>query len=199
MEKPLHGTKPVMVSWKKGWLSPLALVLAAGFMGGVHTAGAAGISLVRQTDGPTMEVDLPLRESEIRFKKELAYAGSRIVRSQIFLSPDRKAFIGFACDLEEARLYLDMNRNLDLTDDPEGVFVGDPSDWRKHFQDIVIPVEQGGRRRELLVDISIMGERWGHVVVKSSWGSDEVAIGDGLYRVAVVDNGDGVVDASDRI
>ena len=51
----------------------------------------------------------------------------------------------------------------------------------------------------MVVDLQIYGESWGRYTVKSSWGIDAVVIGGKTWRVAVVDNGDGVIDRHDTL
>ncbi|HAL92044.1 MAG TPA: hypothetical protein DCM68_03355, partial [Verrucomicrobia bacterium] len=136
---------------------------------------------------------------EVRFQKEPEYVGEQIVRSVLRVAPGKKEYIGFACDLEGKKLYLDLNRNLDLTDDPDGVHARTGEDWAHSFENVAISVEKDGRRRDMLVDLQIHGESYGRYTIKSSWGNEAVAIGDGLWRVAVVDNGDGVIDRADSL
>ena len=184
-----------MSRWKHGlmWMMPLAILF--GLLSG--GADAATFTLEYRTDGKTAGFSLPLGESEVRFKKEPSYAGKDVVRSVLYVSPERKEFIGFACDSEGSTLYLDLNRNLDLTDDPEGVISSTSEGWGHFFASCSIPIEQEGRRREMLVDLTIYGDQWGRYEVKSSWESESVSIDDQTFRVSIVDDGDGVITAQD--
>ena len=176
-----------------------ALMLVIGLGGGIRPAGASVVSLEYRTQGPTADFKLPMGEREIRFKKEPAYKGTEIVRSLLPVSPDPKDVLGFACDTEESTLYLDLNRNLDLTDDPDGVVKAMGSGWGRSFENVVVTIEQEGRRRELVMDLESYGSRWGRYTVKSSWGADAVRIGDRIYQVGVIDNGDGVITVEDTL
>ena len=188
-----------MIRRKHGWGGLLSMAAGMGLLLAPAALFGAPFLLDYQTNGPSAEFHLPLGESEIRFKKEPAYVGSQVVRSQFFVAPDRKDYIGFACDSEGNKLYLDLNRNLDLTDDPDGIREGDSENWGQEFRNVTIPVEQGGCRREIAVDLQIYGESWGRYTIRSSWGSDAVDIGGKTYRVAVVDDGDGKFTADDSL
>lgn len=179
-----------------GWLSiatGIGLLMAPGPLRG------ATFVLDYQTNGPTANFRLPLGSSEIRFKKEPAYVGGQVVRSQFFVAPNQQDYVGFACDSEGKKLYLDLNRNLDLTDDPDGIHESNPERWGQEFLNVTIPVEQAGRQREIVMDLQIYGESRGRYTVRSSWGSDAVEIGGKPYRVAVVDNGDGQFTPEDSL
>jgi len=61
-----------------------------------------------------------------RFKKEPSYGQATVTRGTLSASDNAPHSIPFALarDQKKATLYLDLNRNSDLTDDPEGVFTG---------------------------------------------------------------------------
>lgn len=60
-------------------------------------------------------------ETEIVFKKEPEYSGDTVYRNAIRLDRFMSDFIGLACDMDAGILYIDRNRNLDLTDDGPGL------------------------------------------------------------------------------
>ena len=106
-------------------------------MGGWLAAGlaasAATYPLKYRASGESESFSLPLDKSEVRFKKEPAYEGE-VVRSLLAVAPGGGEFIGFACDLQAKKLYLDLNRNLDLTDDPGGMFESNGDNWGCSFE-----------------------------------------------------------------
>ncbi len=175
----------------------MLLFIAVGFGLLSGASDAATFSLEYRTDGKSADFSLPLGESEVRFKKEPTYVSKDVVRSALYVSPDRKEFVGFACDSEGSTLYLDLNRNLDLTDDPEGVIQSTSEGWGHFFATCSVPIEQEGHRRDMMVDMTIYGDRWGRYEVKSSWESSSVLIGEKTFRVSIVDDGDGVITAKD--
>jgi hypothetical protein len=188
-----------MIRRKHSWGGWLSIATGLGLLVAPGTLFGATFLLGYQTNGPTATFRLPLGSSEIRFKKEPAFVGSQVVRSQFFVAPDQQDYIGFACDSEGNKLYLDLNRNLDLTDDPEGIRESGPDGWGQEFRNVTIPVEREGRHREIVMDLQIYGESWGRYTVRSSWGSDAVEIGGKPYQVAVVDNGDGQFTPEDSL
>jgi len=161
-------------------------------------SGSSWILEFRQ-GGHSAQFPLPLEDLEVHFIKEPEYVGRKIVRSLVYLSSNQEEYIAFACDLEGRQLYLDLNRNLDLTDDPHGVFKAQDRLWGLGFKDVVLSFEQDGLSRTVVMDFDIYGERWGSYTVTSSWESEQVILSGKAYRVAVVDNGDGVIDQKDFI
>lgn len=162
------------------------------------SAGAATFPLELRTNGASASFRLAMDGLEIRFQKEPEYAGRGVVRSALRVGPDPQDYLGFACDLEAKKLYLDLNRNLDLTDDPDGVHASRGEHWGSSFEDVVVPIEQAGRRREIRMDVTIYGADYGRYAVKSSW-EGAVEIGGRTFHVAVVDDGNGVIDAADEL
>jgi hypothetical protein len=64
--------------------------------------------------------------------------------------------MAFAWDRAAGKLYLDLNRNLDMTDDPAGVFStqGDSMDYYQTFTSIRLPIKAPAGNRQALVDLS---------------------------------------------
>lgn len=58
--------------------------------------------------------------TEVRFKKEPDFGDRSINRGALFLDKEKEHFIGYAYDEKNGTLHLDLNQNLDLTDDPDG-------------------------------------------------------------------------------
>ena len=182
---------------KHRWGGLLSIATAVGLLVAPGSLPGATYVLEYQTNGPSANFNLPLGKSEIRFKNEPEYVGTQVVRSHFPVAPDQQGYMGFACDPEGQKLYLDLNRNLDLTDDPDGIRESNPESGGQEFLNVTIPVEQAGRHREIVADLQIYGENWGRYTIRSSWGSDAVDIGGKTYRVAVVDDGDGVLTPDD--
>ena len=182
-----------------GWVVRVGMAAGVGLLAIPGTILGATFPLTYRTNGPSADFRLPLEKSEIRFKHEPEYAGTKVVRSQFFVAPDQKDYIGFACDFEGRKLYLDLNRNLDLTDDPDGILESKSDNWGQEFTGVTIPVEQDGCHREMVVDLRIYGEKWGRYTIRSSWGSDAVVIGSKTCRVDIVDDGDGVFTPEDTL
>lgn len=188
-----------MIRCTNAWGPLLWAAAVVGLLAGPGEARAETFSLGYRTNRNSAEFSLPLRDTEVRFDKEPVYAGSKVARSVLYLAPGKKEYVGFACDLEGKKLYVDLNRNRDLTDDPAGVFDSASDGWGQQFENVAIPIQQGDRRRELAVDFRFHSESYGRYTVQSSWEGDGIAIGEKTWRLAVVDNGDGVIDRQDTL
>jgi hypothetical protein len=91
------------------------------------------------------------------FKKEPALSGSKLIRGTLQLGASRSEDMGFVWDRAAGKLYLDLNRNLDLTDDPVAVspVSGNSGDNYQHFTGIRLPIKTLLGTRQTLVDISL--------------------------------------------
>ncbi len=83
-----------------------------------------------------LRVLVPLEGSEVTFKKEPDFGDHKIIRGAIPAAREEKDFLCFAWDVTKLKLYLDLNRNLDLTDDPSGVFQGQGKKYQQSFHNV---------------------------------------------------------------
>jgi hypothetical protein len=90
------------------------------------------------------------------FKKEPVFSGGKVIRGMLPLGGSTSDEMGFAWDRGAGKLYLDLNRNLDLTDDPAGVFsrVGGSSGGFQFYRDIHLPFKTLVGSRSMLVDLN---------------------------------------------
>ncbi len=92
------------------------------------------------------------------YKKEPKLSSSKVLRGTVRLgSPNQET--GFAWDRAAGKLYLDLNRNQDLTDDPSGVFsrLAGGRDSYQTFTNIHLPFKTLAGPREVLVDLNFWG------------------------------------------
>jgi hypothetical protein len=75
------------------------------------------------------------------FQKEPEFDNHNIIRGLLPIGANQKEHIGFAWDTDERKLYLDLNRNRDLTDDPNGIFESITSGRFQHFRGINLSVQ----------------------------------------------------------
>lgn len=188
-----------MIRCNHAWNRLSRVAVFAGLLAAPGAGRAETFSLEYRTNRHSASFTLPLRDTEIRFEKEPVYAGSQVARSVLYVASGKKEYVGFACDLEGKKLYVDLNRNRDLTDDPAGVFGSSSDGWGLEFENVVLPVQQGDRRREMVLGFQFYGESWGRYSVQSSWEGEGIALGEKTWRVAVLDNGDGAIDRSDTL
>jgi hypothetical protein len=100
---------------------------------------------------------VPTVAQSAAFKKEPVFSGGKIIRGTFQFSGNASNWIAFAWDRNAGKLYLDLNRNLDLTDDPAGVFVrqGNFAGNYQSFTGIHLPFETPTGHRQMLVDLTL--------------------------------------------
>ncbi len=129
------------------------------------------------------------------FSREPMYSGPGVFRGQLKLGKDTNMFIPFAWDEHQQRLYLDLNRNGDLTDDPSGVFTAARRDLQL-FRGIPLgfPSNQGGYQVKVDAHVFGQGGSGGTVrvflYVRSLW-DGAVELNGKKWYVAVIDKPDG--------
>lgn len=147
----------------------------------------------------SLQVDTPVEGNEVFFGREPKFSGRDIVRGPLrrFRQADME-FIGFAWDSSAGKLYLDLNRNLDLTDDPDGIFESKDG-W---FRDVRFDIERGSMRIPCMIDLAIRRTSGGWVsceaFVRSVWQA-EIELNGKKWWFAVQDNMDGEIDLRDCV
>jgi hypothetical protein len=134
-------------------------------------------------------------ERAASFSKEPAFSGPGVFRGLLKLGDDTNAFLPFAWDERQQRLYLDLNRNRDLTDDPAGAFTATDRDLQL-FRGMLLefPSKQGPY--QIRVDAHVFGHpgQGGTVrvflYVRSLW-DGAVELNGKKWYVAVIDRPDG--------
>ncbi len=116
------------------------------------------------------------------FKKEPSLNRGRIVRAVLKLGGGATNDLGFVWDRSARKLYLDLNRNLDLTDDPGGAFEGktDARQYGQTFSGIHIPFHTEGATLRMLVDVTLRETRRLNcsVAIRSFWDGKVTLNGD---------------------
>ncbi len=149
-----------------GGLLALAFALAAGGPAGAQETGATNAQ-----PGPVVTADLDYQEANYShmtwgaqvvarsaaFKKEPAFSRGKVIRGTLQLGVPASEAVAFAWDRTAKKLYLDLNRNLDLTDDPGGVFSCAQvyGDNYQTFTNIHLPFSRTAGSRPMLVDINL--------------------------------------------
>lgn len=136
------------------------------------------------------------RAAEVSFKKEPSYSGKSLYRHAIRFGDGPSDFIGVACDAAANTLYIDRNRNLDLTDDGPGVMAADTfGPGYCEFNDVTIELTHGDMPVSYLLDINVYGDYFSPSV-RSGWKGD-LEIAGKACSIGVADNLDGVFDGGD--
>lgn len=135
-------------------------------------------------------------EAEVAYRKEPAYAGTAVRRGAIRFGVDRSDFIGLAYDVTANRLYIDRNRNLDLTDDgPPVPGDEDSGPGRQAFSNVTIELTHGAIPVQYTLDI-IFTRYSMYFMVRSGW-KGEIEIRGKSRVMGIADDLDGLFDASD--
>jgi hypothetical protein len=153
-------------------------------------------------DALYLRILVPLAGREVVFEREPDFGDHKIVRGALPFARDEKDYLCFAWDFTEQMLYLDLNRNLDLTDDPAGVVTNKgKSKWRPDFGNIRIQSDHPQGKIPYMVRVNLLTfnrfrQVFCNVLVRSGWQGDIELYGK-KWQVAVVDNLDGVIGKED--
>jgi len=129
------------------------------------------------------------------FSQEPVYSGPGVFRGLLRLGGDTNVFMPFAWDERLRRLYLDLNRNRVLTDDPAGVFTAADGGLQL-FKGILLefPSKQGPYQVRMDAHVFEQGTKGGDVrvflYVRSLW-DGAVELNGKKWYVAVIDRPDG--------
>ncbi len=131
-----------------------------------------------------------------RFRKEPVFSGPDVFRGLMCFGTDTNLFVPFAWDQEQRKLYVDANRNGDLTDDaPGGYTAADKSLELFRGVRLEFPSRQGAYR--VLVDAHVFGQAAGQarrprvfLYVRSLW-EGGVELDGKKWYLAVMDGLDG--------
>jgi len=113
---------------------------------------------------------VPMTTRSEAFKKEPALSHGKVIRGTVRLgSPNQET--AFAWDRAAGKLYLDLNRNQDLTDDPGGVFSSRTGarDYYQTFANIHLPFKTLAGAREVLVDLNFYASEQPHCSAAMRW------------------------------
>jgi hypothetical protein len=138
----------------------------------------------------------------VRFRKEPDFGkNDKILRQALKVGPDANDYVGFAVNLTRGALYLDLNQNLDLTDDPRSVYraekVGTLSPPIAYFRGVRLTLNKDGAARSYLLEpFYYLGEGMNAIYVRSSFGN-EIELQGRKWQFQVVDNLDGQWSAQD--
>ena len=141
-------------------------------------------------------------EKDVNFEKEPDFEQRSIVRGLLQTGTAEKNNIGFAWDRAEGKLYLDLNRNRDLTDDPDGVFASDSKGSYQNFPNIHLEVQIDSVQLDFEIQITIYdfgaGPTYCQVYVYSGF-QGEIELNGKNWLLKVADNFDGKITRADKI
>ncbi len=135
---------------------------------------------------------------EFRFRKEPDFGKDRILRRALKTGPKPEDYMGFVLDITNRTLYIDLNQNLDLTDDTKGVIKGEGTRDYSYFRSIRLNLRNDGVDRNYLVDVYYYGQNTPYISVRSTY-QGEIELYGQKWRVELQDNLDGTIDRQDQI
>lgn len=129
--------------------------------------------------------------TEVVFKKEPPYSGDAVSRHALLIGENPSDYIGVAFDRGANMLYVDRNRNLDLTDDGPGI----SGKFEGHFSGVNIELKHGDIPVQYSLNIIFFGN-FLQSSIESGWMS-EIEIAGKPCRMGLCDNMDGVFGIRD--
>jgi hypothetical protein len=167
------------------------------------TKGATLSFPLKYVERGPISTKIDLGRQEVKFRKEPNFGeGDKIVRQALKIGSNRDDFIGFAVNLTSRTLYLDLNQNLDLTDDPQGVYQSEnirgPSGLFAYFRGVRLNFRKGGIDRSYLLEpFYFLGENLNYIGIRSCY-EGEIELHGQKWQFQVQDNLDGQFDAQDK-
>ncbi len=163
----------------------------------VATPGAPLRFPLQYSDRGYLATRVELVEPGLTFRKEPAFGrNEKIVRRALKVGPGPQDWLGLAVNVTKRTLYLDLNRNLDLTDDPKGVYRSSSSAPR--FRNVRFCLSSGGTNRYYTLDpLDLVGQYRGYGVLRSVY-AGRITLGGQNWAFQVQDNFDGQFDARAR-
>jgi len=134
---------------------------------------------------------LQISKRSATFNKEPAFGRDNVARGTIKFGGGTNSEMAFAWDRTARKLYLDLNRNLDLTDDPAGVFLCQQGagDFLQTFANVHLPFRPTPDDHPVLVDLNLYnyGSPNGSAAVRSFW-QGKVTLQGEEWQVGLLEN-----------
>lgn len=136
----------------------------------------------------------PGADQGFEFKKEPEYQGKDVKRGVIKPAEGTAKPIGYAWDKDGNRIYIDANRNGDLTDDGDNSFVGQKEYFQTVFRTVRASLPVGPAAIEYVFDLEL--EPFAQLTIRSGWRGD-VELDGQKWRMEIADNLDGAFGEGD--
>ena len=146
----------------------------------------------QETDYSVVNWSVPLTTQTIPFKKEPVAVSGKIVRGILNFGGDASNSMAFVWQRDAGKLFLDLNRNQDLTDDPAGVFssrAAKPVNYQT-FTNVHLTLNTTAGKGQVLADINFSdyGSRPNcSLAVRSFW-QGKVTLQGRDWQVGIVQN-----------
>jgi len=150
----------------------------------------------------SFQVDL--EGKDVVFRKTPDFKGHDVISGALPTGESKEDYTCFAIDVDGPTLYIDQNRNLDLTDDPSGVYRSQDEAGSRFITfntvSLGLPISDKCKRAyTLFLYLSrFEGQAYVYCQVQSSW-RGEIRIGGQAYQVMITDDLDGVIGLEDSL
>lgn len=192
------------LSWRrpgKVWMAWLTSTLMAGFCTGkalAATDASPSTPVVtttleyQETDYHVINWNSTLTTTTTPFKAEPAVTTGKTLRGVLHFGGNASNDLAFIWLRDTGKLYLDLNRNEDLTDDAAGVFstkVSKPI-YYQTFTRVHLPLGAANDQQQVLVDLNFWdygSQSSCNVAVRSFW-SGKVTLSGRDWQVGLIEN-----------
>jgi hypothetical protein len=193
---PLRPSPPRLVRYARSfWLAALLGAIATDqSLAAEAEAPSAPVQAVALTYQETafsfVNQPLPLTNETTPFAREPGL-GSEVYRGKLRLGGGEAEAVAFLWDRKAGQLHLDLNHNLDLTDDDAGIFMslGGRRGNYQTFTNVHLPLPAASANPRLSGDLAVWEHR-GHVSVsfalRSLWQGRAVLPG-GAWQVGLIE------------
>jgi hypothetical protein len=137
-------------------------------------------------------VNQTLAKPATPFLKEPETSPHHVFRGLLQLGQDTNNPVALIWDQPKRKLYLDLNRNLDLTDDAGGVYSSINKGLQQTFANVTVPVNTAAGFQPTVLDLQFYtdanaGWAYAHLVSRSWWQAKVTSAGQ-EWQVAAVDH-----------
>ena len=178
----------------------LFVALSCGAIASVDD-GRTSVDLSYNPSRFSLSHGVTLEGKEVAFVREPDFGDHDVIRSVLATGKGSEDFVGFAWDETGSVLYLDLNRDLDLTNDPDGVLECGSEHYVQRFDGIGLELEHDGIRVPYVLDMMLYTfsrpHLYGQATIRSGW-EGELSLHGRTWSFTVVDNLDGVINHEDR-
>ena len=142
----------------------------------------------RESESDLIQLGISIDPQSEAFASEPALAGQRVRRGALSVGPGNR--LPFLWDVGNGQLHLDLNRNQNLNDDPEGRFScadGPRSDNYQRFDNVRFELPIHGIAQRLRFNLSLydFGLPSGSIALRSYW-SGKAVLQDREWELGVV-------------
>ncbi len=162
------------------------------------TGASFSFPLKYQSTSSYLSSNFGIGKQEVKFRKEPDFGKDKVLRLALKTGSGKNDYVGFAVNITRKSLYLDLNQNLDLTDDPSGVYRAEARSPFPMFRNVQLKLDKNGTWRAYSLDFYFGGRDSGWVTVRSSY-QGEIELYGQRWRLEVQDNLDGEIAPPDRV